>query len=127
MNKLLYFLPALILLSCHPKSNKSVKKKTPAELHTEYLQKALKSDNYKNEAATFQMVRSLLDSFKKGKRDSNQAIFVYNNSIATPATQIKTIAQLERELKKDTTYLKTIQLKSANEMASSDSLNNSKK
>jgi len=125
MKKLLYVLPAIGLFSCHPKNNEPVKEKSAAELHTEYLQKALKSDDYKNATKTLQMVRALLDSFKKGKVDSSYAMFVYNNSIATPSTQLKTVPQLEAALKKDTAYLKETQLKAAAELASQDSIRNS--
>ena len=127
MKKLLYIAIAIGLLSCHPKNNEPVKKKSEAELRSEYLQKALKNDSYKNASRTFQLVRALLDSFKKGRMDSTAVIFVYNNSIATPATQIKTVADVEKGLKKDTAYLKSVQLKVATDMASEDSIRNSEK
>lgn len=127
MKKLLYLLPAIALFACHPKSNEPVKKESAAEVKTEYLQKALKSDSYKNASQNFQRVRDIMDSVKKGKLDSNAIIFVYNNSIATPATQVKTVAQVKEGMKKDTAYLKEIQLKAAAELASADSIKNSKK
>jgi len=127
MKKLLYIAIAIALLSCHSKNNEPVKKKSDAELRSEYLQKALKNDSYKNASRSFQLVRALLDSFKKGRMDSTAVIFVYNNSIATPATQIKTVADVEKGLKKDTSYLKSVQLKVATDMASEDSINNSEK
>ncbi len=127
MKKLLYLLPAIALMACHPKSNEPVKKKSAAEVKTEYLQKALKSDSYKNASQNFQRVRDIMDSVKKGNLDSNAIIFVYNNSIATPATQVKTVAQVKEGMKKDTAYLKEVQLKAAAELASADSIKNSKK
>ena len=122
MKKFLYFLLPLAVFACRQKSNEPVKEKSPAELHTEYMQKAVKSDSYKNASRTFQLVRAILDSVKKGSMDSNAAIFVYNNSIATPTTQVKTIAEVKKGLKQDTAYLKAIQLKAAADLASKDSL-----
>lgn len=127
MKKLLYLMPAIVLLSCHPKSSEPVKQKTEAEVKSEYLQKALKSDSYKNASQNFQRVRDIMDSVKKGKYDTTAILFVYNNSIATPATQVKTIAQVKEGMKKDTAYLKAVQLKTAAELASADSIKNSKK
>ena len=127
MKKLLYLLPAIALMSCHPKSREPVKEKTPEEVKADYMQKALQSDDYKNATQNFQRVRSILDSVKKGTMDSAAAIFVYNNSIATPTTQVKTIAQVKEGLKKDTIYLKTTQLKAAADLARADSVKNPKK
>jgi len=101
----------LLLLSCQ-------KQKTKAE----YMQAALKSDEYKNASMNIQRVKNILDSVKKGKLDTIAAIFVYNNSIATPATQVKTVAQVEEGMKNDTVFLKAAQLKAAAELASADSL-----
>jgi len=117
MKKFLYLLLPLALLACRQKSEKS-----PAELHKEYLQKAVKSDSYKNASRTFELVRGILDSVKKGSMDSNVAIFVYNNSIADSKTQVKTIAEVKQGLKQDTAYLKAVQLKVAADLASEDSI-----
>jgi hypothetical protein len=117
MKKLLYLLLALALFSCKPKSHESVKQKTQAE----YLQDALRSDTYKNAYLNLQMVRQGLDSVKKGVLKPDVVIFEYNNSIATPTSQVKTIAQVEEGMKKDTAYLKAVQLKVAADLASSDS------
>ncbi|HTD42194.1 MAG TPA: hypothetical protein VK671_16305 [Mucilaginibacter sp.] len=122
MKKILYLLLPLALLACKQKSNEPVKEKSPAELRTEHLQKAIKSDSYKNASKTFQLVRAILDSVKKGSMDSNAAIFVYNNSIAGPKDQVKTIAEVEKGLKQDTAYLKAVQLKVAADLAAEDSL-----
>jgi len=86
------------------------------------MQAALKSDEYKNASMNIQRVKNILDSVKKGKLDTIAAIFVYNNSIATPATQVKTVAQVEEGMKNDTVFLKAAQLKAAAELASADSL-----
>jgi hypothetical protein len=121
MKKLFYLLLALTLLSCKPKSNEPIK--TEAERRSEYLQKALESDSYKNEYMNIQRVKDGLDSVKKGSLDPKVVIFEYNNSIATPTSQVTTISQVEKEMKKDTAYLKAVQLKVAADLASSDSIN----
>jgi len=118
MKKLLYLLLALALFSCKPKNHEPVKQKTQAE----YLQDALRSDTYKNAYLNLQRVRQGLDSVKKGVLKPDVVIFEYNNSIATPTSQAKTIAQVEEGMKKDTAYLKAVQLKVAADLASSDSV-----
>jgi hypothetical protein len=123
MKKLLYLLLALTLLSCKPKSNEPIKKKSADERRSEYLQKALKSDEYKNAYMNIQRVKDGLDSVKKGSLNPIVVIFEYNNSIATPTSQVNTISQVEKEMKKDTAYLKAVQLKVAADMALSDSTN----
>jgi hypothetical protein len=122
MKKLPHYLLVLALLSCHPKSNQPAKKMSAAELKSEYLKKALQSDSYKNASGNIQRVKDVLDSVKKGSLDSNAAIFVFNNSIATPATQVKTIAQVKEGIKNDSAYLKAAQLKAAADLAHEDSL-----
>jgi hypothetical protein len=117
MKKLLCILIVLALFSCKPKSNEPVKQKTQAE----YLQDALRSDTYKNAYLNLQRVKQGLDSVKKGVLKPEVVIFEYNNSIATPTSQVKTIAQVQEGMKKDTAYLKAVQLKVAADMASSDS------
>lgn len=122
MKKFLYLLLPLAFLACRQKNKEPVKEKSPAQLQAEYQQKALKSDSYKNTSRTFQLVRDILDSVKKGSMDSNAAIFVYNNSIADPKAPVKTIAEVKKGLKNDTAYLKAVQFKAAAELASEDSL-----
>jgi len=90
------------------------------------MQDALNSDRYKNASMNIQRVKDMLDSVKKGKLDTTAAIFVYNNSIATPATQVKTLAQVELGMKNDTALLKAAQLKAAAELASADSVKNNR-
>jgi hypothetical protein len=85
------------------------------------LQDALKTDEYKNAYMNIQRVNDFLDSLKKGSTDSGAVIFIYNNSIATPTTQVKTVAQVKEGMKKDTSFLKAAQLKAANHLASADS------
>ena len=53
--------------------------------------------------------------------DSTAVIFVYNNSIATPTAQVKTVAQVKEGMKNDTAFLKAAQLKAARDLASADS------
>ncbi len=120
MKKLLYLLLTLTLFSCNSKSNKPIKAKSEAELKSEYLQKALESDTYKNAFTNIKRVKDFLDSVKKGSLDSNAVIFVYNNSIATPTAQVKTVSQVKKEMKKDTAYLKAVQLKLAADLALAD-------
>ena len=120
MKKLLYPLLILSLLSCNQHSKEDKQPKTKAE----YLQKALKSDGYKNASGSIETVKAMLDSFKKGSLDSNAAIFVYNNSIATATEQAKTVAQVEEGMKNDTAYLKAAQLKAAADLAREDSVKN---
>ncbi|WP_426671362.1 hypothetical protein ACPPVU_09005 [Mucilaginibacter sp. McL0603] len=120
MKKLLYpLLLALALLACKQKPHEPVK--TKAELRAEYLKKALESDDYKNAYQNVKRVHSMLDSVKKGSMDSVAAIFVYNNSIATPAGEVHTVAQVKEGMKKDTAYLKAVQLKVADDLALADS------
>lgn len=122
MKNFLYLLLPLALLACKQKTNESVKEKAPAELQVEYKRKAIKSDRYKNESRNFQLVRALLDSAKKGSMDTTAAIFVYNNSIAGPKEQVKTVAQVKQRLDQDTAYLKAVQFKIAADLAEEDSL-----
>lgn len=120
MKRSLYPLLLLALFSCSQNAEKSQATNTKPD----YQQKALKSDEYKNASQNFQRVRDILDSVKKGSLDTTAAIFVYNNSIATPSTQVKTIAQVEEGMKKDTAYLKAVQAKVATDMAKADSAKN---
>ena len=115
MRRPLYLLLVLSLLSCQKQKSKA-----------EYMQDALKSDRYKNASMNIRRVKDILDSVKKGKLDTTAAIFVYNNSIATPSTQVKTVAQVEEGMKNDTALLKAAQLKAAAELASADSLKNNR-
>jgi hypothetical protein len=95
MKKLLYPLLALALLSCKQKNHGPVKTKSKAEVRAEYLQKALESDTYKNAYQNVKRVNSILDSVNKGSMDSTAAIFVYNNSIATAAGEVHSVAQVK--------------------------------
>jgi hypothetical protein len=119
MKKLLYPLLMLTLLSCGPKQ----KPMSAAELKAGYLQSALKSDAYKNAFMNVKRVNDALDSVKKGKLDTVVPIFEYNNSIATATAQVKTIAQVTEAMKKDTAYLKSVQLKAAADSALADKRN----
>jgi hypothetical protein len=121
MKKLLYPLLILALFACKPKTSEPVKVKSAAELKAEYLQKALASDEYKNAYMNINRVKSMLDSAKKRPKDSIAAIFVYNNSIATATNQAHTVAQVNEGMKKDTAYLKAVQLKVAADLTSADS------
>ena len=103
MKKLLYPTLILALFACKPKPSTPVK--SAAELRAEYLQKALASDEYKNAYMNLNRVKSYLDSAKKNPKDSVAAIFVYNNSIATAANQVHTVAQVKEGMKMDTAYL----------------------
>jgi hypothetical protein len=120
MKNLLYLLLVLTLLACNSKSNKPVKPKSEAEIKAQYLQKALESDSYKNAYMNVRRVKDILDSVKKGSMDSIAAIFVYNNSIATATQQVHTVAQVQQGIKKDTAYLKSVQLKVAADLALAD-------
>ena len=119
MKKLLYPLLVLTLLSCGPKQ----KPMTEAELKAEYLKRALNSDAYKNAFQNVKRVNSFLDSVKKGKMDTNIVIYIYDNSIATAMAQAKTVAQVREAMKKDTAYLKSVQLKAAADSALVDKQN----
>ena len=123
MKKLLYPLLAVALLSCHSKSKEPVKQKSEAELRSEYLQKALKSDTYKDAYMNVQRVRDSLALLKKGPIDTNAVIYEYNTMVATPATQVKYLSQVIKEMKKDTAYLKSVQLKVAADSAMKDKQN----
>ena len=122
MKRLFYSLLILLLFSCGQNANKS-KGQKPDTLKSkaQYLQDALKTDEYKNAYMNIQRVNDFLDSLKKGSTDSGAVIFIYNNSIATPTTQVKTVAQVKEGMKKDTSFLKAAQLKAANHLASADS------
>ncbi|MDO3627337.1 hypothetical protein [Mucilaginibacter sp. BT774] len=122
MKKLLYPLLIVSLLSCGRNADKS-KAKNPDTLKSQaqYLQDALKTDEYKNAYMNIQRVKDMMDSVKKGSIDSTAVIFVYNNSIATPTSQVKTVAQVKEGMKNDTAFLKAAQLKAANKLASADS------
>lgn len=119
MNKLLYSLLALTLLACGSKQRPM----SEAELKADYLQKALKSDTYKNAVMNVKRVEDALDSVKKGKMDTNIVIYEYNNSIATAMAQVKKVAQVAEAMKNDIAYLKSVQLHAATELALADKQN----
>ena len=119
MKKLLYPLLMLALLACGPKQ----KPMTEAELKAEYLKRALNSNAYKNAFQNVKRVNNALDSVQKGKLDTVVPIFEYNNSIATAMAQAKTVAQVREAMKKDTAYLKSVQLKAAADSALVDKQN----
>jgi hypothetical protein len=114
MKKLLYLLLMLSLLSCNFKT------KSETELRSEYLKKALESDTYKNAFMNVKRVKDGLDSVKQGVLKPNVVIFEYNNSIGTSTGQVDNIAQVEKAMKKDTDYLKSVQLKVAADLALAD-------
>ena len=122
MKRLFYSLLILLLFSCGQNANKS-KGQKPDTLKSkaQYLQDALKTDEYKSAYMNIQRVKDILDSVKKRSMDSNAVIFVYNNSIAAPTAQVKTVAQVKEGMKKETSFLKAAQLKAANHLASADS------
>ena len=122
MKRLLYPLLIVSLLSCGRNADKS-KAKNPDTLKSQaqYLQDALKTDEYKNAHMNIQRIKDMMDSVKKGSMDSTAVIFVYNNSIATPTSQVKTVAQVKEGMKNDTAFLKAAQLKAARDLASADS------
>ena len=122
MKRLFYPLLALSLFSCGQNTEKSKAQKADTlKSKAQYLQDALKTDEYKNAYNNVQRVKAFLDSVKKGSMDSTAAIFVYNNSIAAPTAQVKTVAQVKEGMKNDTGFLKATQLKAAAELASADS------
>ena len=122
MKRLLYPLLMLSLLSCGQNSDKiKTQKSDTLKSKAQYLRDALKTDEYKNAYMNIQRVKDILDSVKKGSMDSTAVIFVYNNSIATPTTQVKTVAQVKEGMKNDTAFLKAAQLKAANDLALADS------
>lgn len=123
MKKLVYLLLALTLFGCKPKSKEPVKKKSAAELRSEYLKKALESDEYKNAFMNIKRVNDSLDLFKKRPIDTTAVIYEYNTTIATATGQVKNISQVVKEMKKDTAYLKAAQLKVAADLALADSTN----
>jgi hypothetical protein len=84
---------------------------------SDYLQRALKSDTYKIALTNVKRVKDSLDSVKKRPADSNAVIYLYNTTVATSTGQVKTIAQVEKEMKRDTDILKSVQMKIAAEMA----------
>jgi len=122
MKRLFYPLLTLTLFSCAQNADKSKAQNADTlKSKAQYLQDALKTDEYKNEYMNIQRVKDMLDSVKKGSMDSVAVIFVYNNSIATPTTQVKTVAQVKEGVKNYTALLKAAQLKAANKLASADS------
>src|ERR1700693_503980 len=104
MKKLFYLLLLLVLFSC--------KEKSPSK--SDYLQRALKSDTYKIALANVKRVKDSLQSVKKGFKDTAAVIFLYNYTIADSTSQAKTISQVEKGMKKDTDFLKSVQIKIAN-------------
>jgi hypothetical protein len=122
MKRLFYPLLALSLFSCGQNADKSKAVKADTlKSKAQYLHDALKTDEYKNASANIQRVKDIMDSVKKGSMDSTALIFVYNNSIATPTTQVKTVAQVKEGMRNDTDFLKAAQLKAADALASTDS------
>jgi hypothetical protein len=93
----------------------SCKEKPPGK--TDYLQRALKSDTYKIVLANVKRVKDSLDSVKKRPVDTNAVIYEYNATVATSTGQVKTMSQVEEKMKKDTDFLKSVQMKIAAELA----------
>jgi len=106
MRHLFHLLLLLALFSC--------KEKTPSD--SDYLDRALKSDTYKIVLGNVKMVKDSLDSAKKRPVDTNAVIYLYN-TIGFSINQVKTISEVEKAMKKDTVFLKSVQMKIAAQMA----------
>jgi len=107
MKKLFYLLLLLALFSCKQKNSGK----------PDYMQRALKSDTYKIVLANVKRVKDSLDVLKKRPVDTNAVIYEYNTIVANSTIQVKTMSQVEQQMKKDTDFLKSVQKKIADQMA----------
>lgn len=107
MKKIFCIIISLALFSC--------KEKPPST--SDYLQRALKSDLYKIALTNVKRVKDSLDVLKKRPVDTNAVIYEYNTIIPNPPTQVKTMSQVENGMKKDSEFLKSIQVSIADQMA----------
>jgi hypothetical protein len=120
MKSSLYLLLLVSLLSCkHGSDTKTPKSK--AEIQAAYLRKALATDDYKNAAMNVERINKDLDSVKKGTLKPVVVIFIFNNSLGNTMGQVDSVSQVEEKMKKDTDYLRSVQLKAAADLARADS------
>jgi hypothetical protein len=107
MKKLFYLLPLLALFSC--------KQKNPSK--SDYMHRALESDDYKIVRSNIKRVKDSLELLKKRPIDTNAVIYEYNTIIPTSKMEVKTMSQVENGMKKDTDFLKSAQTYIADKMA----------
>ena len=100
MKKLLYLSPLLLLFSCVQKE--------PTQ--ADFMNRALKSDDYKVVSTNFQRVKDSLA--KKKVTDTAAVIYEYNTIAGNSLPQSKTMAQVVTQvgaMTKDSTFLKSVQ------------------
>jgi hypothetical protein len=107
MKKLFYPVLLFALLSC--------KQKNPDK--SDYLHRALESDDYKIVLSNIKRVKDSLDLLKTRPIDTNAVIYEYNTIIPSSKMEVKTMSQVENGMKKDTDFLKSAQTYIANKMA----------
>jgi hypothetical protein len=106
MKKLFYLLLLPVLFSC--------KQKNPSQ--SDYMHRALLSDHYKIILVYLQRVKDSLDLMKKHPIDTTVVIYEFN-LIGGKSTQVNTMSQVEIAMKKDTEFLKSVQMNIATQMA----------
>jgi hypothetical protein len=107
MRKLSYMLLLLALFSCKQKPLSK----------SDYMHRALESDDYKIVLSNVKRVKDSLEVLKKRPVDTNAVIYEYNTIIPSSIMDVKTLSQVEIGMKKDTDFLKSAQTYIANKMA----------
>jgi hypothetical protein len=89
----------------------SCKQKEPTQ--ADYIQRAIKGDDYKIVLSNFRTVQDSLDKMKQRPIDTSAVIFEYNNIIVNKTVQAKTMAKVVYEMNKmikDSSFLKNVQV-----------------
>ena len=107
----------------------SCKQKEPSK--SDFMQRALKSDDYKLVSTDLKMVNDSLELFKKKPIDTSAVIYIYNMIAGGRVTQAKNMNEVKREmdqLNKDSSFLKNVQRHLADTLEKShqDSLSKNK-
>jgi hypothetical protein len=124
MKKPILFIAIIsVLLSCNSKSQTAIKESkdtSAAAIQADYLQRAKESQEFKNAWIELQKVKINVGLAENKSVDTDRVVDEFNNSIGAVMGRVDNIAEVKEKLKKDTAYLKIIQLKIAANIALSD-------
>lgn len=112
-----------VFLSCNSKSQTTIKESkdtSAAAIQADYLQRAKESQEFKNAWIELQKVKINVGLAENKSVDTDRVVDEFNNSIGAVMGRVDNIAEVKEKLKKDTAYLKIIQLKIAANIALSD-------
>jgi len=124
MKKPILFIAIIsVFLSCNSKSQTTIKESkdtSAAAIQADYLQRAKESQEFKNAWIELQKVKINVGLAENKSVDTDRVVDEFNNSIGAVMGRVDNIAEVKEKLKKDTAYLKIIQLKIAANIALSD-------